>query len=346
MLPRWIPHVCSLALIGALSIAGAAEEQAASVIVVVGAAGEERFQSPFSRSAGLLEKACSNAGARCAVIGLDEKAADLDRFRDLLRKEPLESADPLWLILLGHGTFDGRESKFNLRGDDLSASDLAALLQPFRRTVVIVAGFSSSGGFLGRLSAPGRVVITATKSGSESNYARFGEYFSQTIADASADLDEDGQVSLLEAWLAAAHRVAGFYQGEGRIATEHSLLDDTGDKLGTPADWFRGARAIKRARDDAPPDGLRAHQIHLLPTRTEQQLSATARAERNAIELELAKLRDSKPNLPEERYYSELEALLLRLAKLYKAAGTVAKPGVPPKPGNDPRGAGAARQGG
>ena len=132
------------------------------------------------------------------------------------------------------------------------------------RPLIIVAAFSSSGAWLDPLKAPNRVILTATRSGSEENFSRLGQYLPGSFTDPTADLDQDGQVSLLEAWLISARKTAEFYSGEGRLATEHSLLEDNGDGRGTPPDWFQGVRAVKKSKDNALPDGLRAHQIHLV----------------------------------------------------------------------------------
>jgi hypothetical protein len=149
------------------------------------------------------------------------------------------------------------------------------------------------------------------------NYARFGKYFADAVADAKSDLDKDGQVSLLEAFLSAAHRTTEFYKTEGRLATEHALIDDNGDGLGTPAEWFRGVRATKRARDGAALDGARAQQFTLLRSAAEQQLSPEMRARRDQLELQIADLRDAKAKMAEDAYFRELEKLLLELAALY-----------------------------
>ena len=162
------------------------------------------------------------------------------------------------------------------------------------------------------------MVLTATKSGSENNYARFGGYLAEAIASPAADRDKDGQTSVLEAWLAATQRTADFYKDEGRIATEHSLLDDNGDGLGTPADWFRGVRAVKKPSGKGEADGLRAHQIHLLRSAGERGLSPEMRQQRDALEVELAKLREAKATMPEDAYDKALEAVLVRIAELYR----------------------------
>ncbi|HXG48418.1 MAG TPA: hypothetical protein VNO52_12390, partial [Methylomirabilota bacterium] len=159
------------------------------------------------------------------------------------------------------------------------------------------------------------------RSGAEVNFARFGGYLAGTIGALEADLDKDGQVSLLEAYLLAARRTADFYESEGRLATEHSLLDDNGDGLGTPPDWFRGIRAVKKARDGASLDGVRAHQFHLIRSEAESKLPAAVRARRDELELQILSLRARKPELDEAKYYEQLEALLVEVARLTEAAG-------------------------
>jgi hypothetical protein len=291
-----------------------------AVIVVVGAPGENEYLEAFAKWAAAWRVACTRASTPCSVLGTDAatNAQDLVQLRAALAQTPKESLGPLWLVLLGHGTFDGKEGRFNLRGPDLTATELAELLGGFRRPVAVVVGASSSGPFLQKLSAPGRVVITACRSGYEQNYARFGGWLAEAIADPQADLDRDGQTSLLEAFLMASRRVAEFYASEGRLATEHALLDDNGDGRGTPADWFRGIRAVKKAADGAALDGPRAHQFHLLPASAEAALPPETRARRDALELALERLRERKSQLSEDLYYEQLERLLVELAALYQ----------------------------
>ncbi len=289
----------------------------ATVIIAVGASGEETYSGPFSEWATNWQKASNAAGAHLVTLNAGQHDAR-EQLHKALNDEPKESTAPLWIVMLGHGSFDGREGKFNLTGDDLAASDLAAWLKPFQRTVVVICGFSASGAFLKPLSTPGRIIVTATRNGAENNYSRLGGYLSETIADPSADLDKDGQTSLLEAWLAAAQRTADFYKSEDRLATEHSLLDDNGDGMGTPPDWFQGVRVVKKSSTKQAPDGLRAHQIQLVPSATEKGLPPELRDERNKLERELAHLRETKANQPVDEYYAKLEAILVRLARLYR----------------------------
>lgn len=311
-----------LAMAGSLAAATATNEAGLSVLLVVGAAGEAEFDANFSRQAQLWEQTGQAAGARVVRIGLDETTAttDRERLQQALAVEPTEGSTALWLVLIGHGTFDNQEARFNLDGPDVTAKELADWLKPMRRPLVVVNAASASAPFLNPLSGSNRVVVTATRSGNEQNYARFGEHLAEAISSAASDLDKDGQTSLLEAFLSAAHHVAEFYHTEGRLATEHALLDDTGDGLGTPADWFRGVLPVKQSKDGASVDGARAHQMHLILSERERALPPEVRAQRDALELELARLRNTKAGRPEDEYYRELEALLLELARLYQEA--------------------------
>ncbi|OHB75230.1 MAG: hypothetical protein A2Z25_19650 [Planctomycetes bacterium RBG_16_55_9] len=291
-----------------------------TVIVVVGAAGTPEYGAQFAMWSGLWEKACSKAGAEFVTIGLDDGGESDDRttLQKTLAGESNKRAAALWLVLIGHGTFDGRAAKFNLRGPDLSADDLAEWLQPITRPLAVIDAASSSAPFLNRLSAAGRVVITATKSGFEQNFTRFGQYLAESIAEPQADLDKDGQTSLLESFLAASNRSDEFYTASGRLATEHALLDDNGDGLGTRADWFRGVRPVQKAEGGASLDGYRAHQLHLVPSQAESQMPPQLRDKRDRLELEVIKLRDAKENYSEDEYYSKLEKLLCEIAQIYE----------------------------
>lgn len=289
-----------------------------SAVLVRGAGGEKEYEVAFARWEADWQKACTAGQVRTTTLGAQPKSRDA--LQHALEAEP-KVGEPLWLVLFGHGTFDGRVGKLNLREDDVSFDDLATWLKPFERTVVIVGAFSTSGAWLKPLAAPGRVIVTATKSGSENNYARFGGRLAATLAN-GADFDKDGQTSLLEAWLTAARETAEFYKGEGRLATEHSLLEDNGDGLGTPADWFRGTRAVKKAQGKGSADGLLAGQLCLVPSAAERALSPQLREQRDALERDLAALRERKADMKEDEYFAELEALLLKIAHLYQGSGS------------------------
>jgi hypothetical protein len=311
-----------IAMLGLLLCAPALRAQTnedRTLVLTVGAAGEAEYGEQFSSWADLWKQAAVKGALRVRVVGQDAAASTDDRTRllNVLAEEISRPAGELWLVFIGHGTYDGHSAKFNLRGPDISAEDLAAALKPCQRPLVIVQCASASGPFLPALSAPGRVIITATRSGYEVNFARFGGYLARAIGDPAADLDHDGQVSLLEAFLLAARQVDQFYRDQGRLMTEHALLDDNGDGLGTPPEWFRGVRADKTPEKGKSVDGVRAHQMILGRGQSEQALSPEARARRDELEQALSALRSKKAEMKEDDYYSQLEKIMIETARLY-----------------------------
>lgn len=292
----------------------------ADLILVIGAEGTAEYGALFRAWAGRWRESAELGHAQVTTIGGSETAGDSgDRSALLLALDSAaaETTRPLWLVMIGHGTYDGRTPKFNLRGPDLTADELASKLAPLSRPTAVVLCASGSGPFLKPLSGDGRVVVTATDGGGEINFSRFGDYLSRAIGDAGADLDKDEQVSLLEAFRVATSRTDEFYKAAGRIVTEHALLDDDGDGQGT--------RATELGQPDAG-DGRRAGQWRLVLSETELKLSPDARAERDRLELALFELRDSKSQLPEAEYFSQLEALLVQIAEIYEQAGALESP--------------------
>lgn len=296
----------------------------AAVIVAVGEPGEAQYAEMFAQWAQRWRDAAAQSHCDYLEIGLapqPEDQADRDILREKLTALAENPPPTLWIVLIGHGTFDGKKAKFNLRGADVTATELAERLAPISSRIAVVNCASSSGPFVERLSAANRAVLTATKSGYEQNFARFGGYLSDAIADATGDLDKDGQTSLLEAWLAAAKRTQEYYDADARLATEHSLLDDNGDGKGTPADWFRGIHLVKQAKDSAAlPDGTLANQFILVPAAAEAALPEELRRQRDDLERRLAELRQQKGKLSEEEYLDQLQAILVPLAQLYETA--------------------------
>jgi hypothetical protein len=293
-----------------------------AILVVVGLSGGDDYAADFSAEAAQWVAIGRRIGADVRVVGQSTGGpSDHELLRQALAAEDREGNGKLWLVLIGHGTFDGQEAKFNLRGPDVTAAELALWLLPFHRPLAVIDTTSASGPFLAKLSGPSRVIVTATRSGDEQNYARFGTYFARALTDPQSDLDQDGEVSLLEAFLSASAQVAEFYRTAGRLATEHPLIDDNGDRLGTAPDWFQGVRAVKQARAGAAADGPLAQQFVLIPSAAELKLPPAVRAERDRLELAVARLRERKAELAEAVYYAQLKTLLLQLAELYPPEG-------------------------
>jgi hypothetical protein len=300
---------------------GASVPSPVDVLVVVGAPGEQAYRDVFTQAVQDWLAACRSANKTVRVVEPSATETNQIReFREALSQQGTNSEQELWLVLIGHGTFDGKEAKFNLAGPDISAKELAELAAPIQRPIVLINSASASAPFINALSGTNRIIVTATKSGYEENFARFGTYIAKAIVDPTADLDKDGQVSVLEAFLMASRRVEDFYTSEKRLATEHALIDDNGDGKGTPATFYNGVRPAKKPQEAANVDGFRAHQLHFLPNEEEAKLSPAIRKRRNELELELERARTRKQQLTEDEYLNLIEPILTELSRLYRDA--------------------------
>ena len=288
------------------------------LILIQGSPGEPQYAEIFSRWCERWKKAAERGQLKVTLIS-PESAGDgqKEQFLKQLALQRTASPLPLWVVMIGHGTFDGRTAKFNLTGPDLSARELNEALAEVARLSIVVNCSSSSAPFIEKLSQENRIVVTSTRSGEQVNFSRFGEFFSEAIGSLDADLDKDRQTSLLEAFLSASRQTTEYYEAEGLIPTENALIDDNGDGTGTRANAFEGVRAT--ATPEKPGvflDGFRAHQMHLVAGAETLQLSPEQLTQRNELERQVELLRLQKKDLPEEEYYQRLEVLFLEMAEL------------------------------
>ncbi len=321
-------HTFLLVLICVGAVCPAQERQ--HVIVVIGAEGTAEYGQMFSEWADQWQSAATAGDVAFDVIRPDDSGDQLQQLQQKISDAAaIKTVEPLWLVLIGHGTFDGRVARFNLRGSDLSAAAAAELLAVSQRPVAVINCSSCSAPFINALSGPNRTVITGTKDGGEIQFARFGRYMADGIGNLEADIDRDGQTSLLEAWLFASRRTDEYYKSDGRLATEHSLLDDTGDNKGTRAEVFEGVRIKQSVKNKDALDGGLARRWHLVRSEAERSLNPEQRTERDRLEIELEKLRERKTEFTESEYLRHLESILLPLAKLYEEAQTSSSDDVP-----------------
>ena len=305
-----------------LALAAPVEAQESRLLVVTGLGGEAQYSDAFHEWAiAMMDAAEKTYGVPASNITyLAEKPErDPARIKGPSTKVGIEKAfeelagrlqpqDTVLVLLIGHGSSQSGDCRLNLPGPDLGGAELARLLDrlaPAR--VAVVNAFSASGDLSKTLAGKGRIVVTATKSGMERNETVFGRYFVEAFSGEGADVDKDGRVSILEAFDYARRQVARFYEKENRLLTEHAMLEDSGDGIGSatpePAHgdgarartWFLGGPAGDR-RGAADP-----------------QLAAM-QAERDELQQRIEGLKSRKSGMDAAAYEAELERLLLELA--------------------------------
>ncbi len=198
-------------------------------------------------------------------------AADVARIRETLAPD-----DTLWVIVIGHSHFDGRNVFLNLPGRDMNQTDFGKLFKDINCSEqVFFITVPASGVFIRDLSAKGRVVITATEADAETNEAHFHWHLANVLKNPpdtdEFDRDRDGRITLLDLYLTIVRRVMRDYREAELIPTEHALLDDNGDGRGTelqlddlePELGGRAFRRPLRVVIRPPGDGALAASIEL-----------------------------------------------------------------------------------
>jgi hypothetical protein len=218
--------------------------------------------------------------------------------------------DTVLVLLIGHGTADedaGGNAKFNLIGPDLSAAEWADLVKPIAGRLIFVNTASGSAPFMQKLAARGRVLVTAGDSTAQQYETVFPEFFIQAFTTESADTNKDGRTSIWEAFAYASAAVRQWYQERGRLQTERPMLDDNGDGVG-------------REAQSPGPDGAIAQVTYLDADRpavvpSDSELTALL-ARRAVVQSQIDRLKTRKTDLAPAQYDSEMEALLLELARV------------------------------
>ncbi|HEX4050199.1 MAG TPA: C13 family peptidase [Steroidobacteraceae bacterium] len=293
----------ALALLLVAALAAMPRAQAAErVLIIEGLGGEPLYARQFDTQARAVAAASraldGNDAVRMLAGNEATRAHILAQFRRLAAQ--MERRDELVVYLIGHGSFDGREYKFNVPGPDLSDADLKGALQglPAERQLVIVTG-SASGALLPTLGAAHRVLLTATRNGEESNATRFGAALAAALQSPEADTDKDGRISAQEAFTYARRTVQDEYRREGLLASEHAVLQ--GDAAGD----FALASLVPSAAAHIPGQQLRR---------------------RAALNARIKALEARKHSLTPAAYQQQLQDLLLQLARLQQQIDPPAAP--------------------
>ena len=257
------------------------------MVIVAGLGGEPDYATAFVEQAQATANAAEHLAAGVTLL-LGEDAGR-DGLRTAFAAHEKSPADePVVVVLIGHGSYDGEHYRFNVPGPDPTADDLAGWLAglPAERQLVVLAT-SASGAAVDVLKTDARAVIAATKDGQEANAVVFGRFWAAALTEPRADIDKDGRIDADEAFRFAEQAVVRHYEDAQRIATEHPRSD--GDIARFELATISGARAL----DTAP---------------------GSAGARRDELLAEIDALRAAKGRQAEDEYFATLQELLLELS--------------------------------
>ena len=270
------------------------------ILTIAGLGGEPDYESRFELWATdtdrILRSGAQGDRAVETLKGPDASKAKLSASLSRIASEA-KAQDAFVLMMIGHGTFDGSEYKFNLPGPDISATELAALLNKIPASRQLVVDMTSaSGGATEALKKPNRTIITATRSGAERNATVFARFWVEALRDPAADTDKNGQVTALEAFHYAQAKTAAFYTEQKHLVTEHAQLDD--QQHASTFTLVRYGSAAAEITDPAKKELI---------------------AKKEQIENQIDALKYQKSLMAPDDYRKQLTSLLVELAKTQAA---------------------------
>jgi hypothetical protein len=302
--------IVALALL--LACAAAPARASTYFVTIAGLGGEPDFEQRFTSDANDLDHILKSSGGDVHVFTLTGANSARQRISDTLAQvaQQAKPDDDFVLILIGHGSFDGVEYKFNLPGPDVTAAELAAWCDriPARRQL-IVNTTSASGGSLTAFDKPGRAVITATKTGTEKNATVFARYWVEALRDPTTDVNKNDAISAIEAFDYASTKTAAFYDSQKRLATEHAVFEDTGKH-----------ESVRAASTDTG-EGLFLSNFTLVRLGSAQKAFADPAkrdllAKKEDLEQKIDTLKYQKAALAADDYKQQLTELLVELARV------------------------------
>lgn len=284
-------------------------------LTIAGLGGEPEYEQQFTGWAKDIDKLLKAAEPNAKVVtlfGPDATKVNVEaKLRDFAKEAKPD--DSVVLMMIGHGSFDEVDYKFNLPGPDISATELAGLLDKIpAKHQLVVNMTSASGGSLVSLERPDRVVITATKSGTERNATYFARYWIEALRDPAADTDKNQAISALEAYKYAEEKTAKFFTTQNRLATEHAIIEDTGKGEGTKTPSPENGEGMLASHFTVLHLGAVAAQIN-----DPEKLKLLKQKE--GLEESIDDLKYRKASMDVSDYRKKLTELLVQLAKTQEA---------------------------
>jgi hypothetical protein len=267
-------------------------------VIVEGLPGDQVYAEQFDRQVTAIGMALRSVAERerVRVFRADDASRDavLGHLRSM--QSEVSANDQLVLILIGHGSYDDVEYKFNIAGPDLTGEYIASALDDIpTANQVFINTSSSSGAMLDLVASEDRIIVLATRSGAERHATRFGDYFAIALGDSGADIDKNERISVAEAFGFAERQVGDYFERNDQLATEHARLE--GERAG------RMTLAM-----------LNIAQPNVVDTALGELI-----ADRDALNASIEALRLSRDEMPPADYQSALLERMLELARVEDA---------------------------
>ena len=265
------------------------------VTIIQGLGGEPAFEEKFHTQSQTIANASTSLtdAGKITLFNGEEATREALLLHFLSQSTMMNEDDRAAIYLIGHGSFDGEEYKFNIPGPDITTDDILNVMDSFPgQNHFLLNTSSTSGALVEPLENKNRILVTATRNGNEKNATFFGEYFVEALSSEDADLNKNNNISIEEAFGYAQRQVEEYFNSRGQLATEHPVISGNG------AAQFTVAR------------------INPIVIASENPRIAELQEQNLNIDKQIESLQLSRTDLSNEEYIQQLQTLILQSARI------------------------------
>ncbi len=147
------------------------------------------------------------------------------------------ASDKFVFYYIGQANAAGDNLRFNLPGSDITQKELAGWLGRVKAgTQLVVLDCPCAALAAKTLAAANRVIVCASAA-TQVYGTQFSPHFVHALGRPQTDANNDGEVSLLEAFTETAKQIEQWYRQKELLPTETPCLEDNGDGAPSERPW-------------------------------------------------------------------------------------------------------------
>jgi hypothetical protein len=145
--------------------------------------------------------------------------------------------DRFLFYYIGQTNAVGGALRFNLPGPDMTDKDLASQLNAIKAGTQLVVLDCPCAALAAKMLASDSRTIVCASTATQVFGTRFSPHFLHALSEPKTDANNDGKVSVLEAFTATVQEIEQWYRQQAILPTETPCLEDDGDGTVSERPW-------------------------------------------------------------------------------------------------------------
>jgi len=218
----------------------------------------------FLKNAGLASNRISVLVDSSSSAGKDAQVSTAENLKKTMNAlaATVKPTDKFIFYYVGQANIVANKLRLNLPGKDITHEQLAKWINEIKASSTLIVLDCPGAGLAAKAMAGKKRIVVCSCTSSQHYSTQFSKYFIPALIDNKSDTNNDGKVSLLEAFTSASEQLDNFYRQRYLLKTETPVLEDNGDGLPSQHPW-------KYKQDNK--DGLAASKFFLITELQEVQ---------------------------------------------------------------------------